>query len=248
MRRGETVRTERGHTLNGVAGRMMNAIAAGPPGLFASQEFITNREGKNERGETELVTIRIRWDDQCGNGHNTLSVCGEVAQRNWRGRWELVSAGQCTDKLRSTFPELAYLLPWHLCSSDGPLHYETNAVYLAGDRDHHGLRKGEKRQIRDGKTGALAWVLEDSGAPKYVDGPECPPAPAPLRYVPWCRVGEGKARELDAARSAAIWPDATDAQLMAEPEELRAMLRARLPRLLSELRRTVETIGFLWEC
>lgn len=57
---------------------------------------------------------------------------------------------------------------------------------------------------------------------------------------------QGKARELDAARAAAIWPDATDAELSVEPEELRRVLAARLPGLVTEFRRTIEAAGLQW--
>ncbi|RWO06327.1 MAG: hypothetical protein EOS07_22070 [Mesorhizobium sp.] len=57
---------------------------------------------------------------------------------------------------------------------------------------------------------------------------------------------EGKARDLDAARRAAVWPEATDAELMLEPAELKAALAARLPALIAEFRRDMEAAGFLW--
>lgn len=60
--------------------------------------------------------------------------------------------------------------------------------------------------------------------------------------------GEGKARDLAAAREAAAWPDATDAELMQEPDALRAALIARLPALMEDFRRDmVEVCGFVWE-
>lgn len=58
---------------------------------------------------------------------------------------------------------------------------------------------------------------------------------------------EGKERELDKARSAAFWPEATDAELCADRETLKAALEKRLPALLAEFRETVEKAGFLWE-
>ncbi|MER8924301.1 hypothetical protein [Mesorhizobium sp. M0859] len=58
--------------------------------------------------------------------------------------------------------------------------------------------------------------------------------------------GTGKARDLDAARNAAVWPDATDADLMAEPETLKAALAARLPALLAAFKADMEAAGFLW--
>jgi len=54
--------------------------------------------------------------------------------------------------------------------------------------------------------------------------------------------GEGKARELDAARYAAIWPEATDEELTAPGLEDR--LKARLPGLLAEFKKAVEYFGF----
>lgn len=57
----------------------------------------------------------------------------------------------------------------------------------------------------------------------------------------------GKARELDAARRVAVWPEATDAELSVGKEELKAALEARLPALLAEFRRDVESLGFDYE-
>lgn len=57
---------------------------------------------------------------------------------------------------------------------------------------------------------------------------------------------EGKARELDAARRAAAWPDATDEQLSSDKETLRGLLLARLPGLIAEFRADMESAGFLW--
>lgn len=58
--------------------------------------------------------------------------------------------------------------------------------------------------------------------------------------------GEGKARDFDAARSCAIWPEATDAQLSLPSDELRALLEARLPALMAAFRGDVESVGLQW--
>jgi hypothetical protein len=58
---------------------------------------------------------------------------------------------------------------------------------------------------------------------------------------------EGKDRDFDAARRCALWPDATDEELSAEPETLKAALLARLPGLMAEFRAAMENAGFLWE-
>lgn len=58
--------------------------------------------------------------------------------------------------------------------------------------------------------------------------------------------GEGKARDLAAARSCAVWPDAPESILCGDPAELRAALEARLPALVAEFRADMESAGFLW--
>lgn len=58
----------------------------------------------------------------------------------------------------------------------------------------------------------------------------------------------GKIRDLDAARSTAIWPDATDEQLMLPAAELTALLEARLPTMVAEFKAVIESTGcFVWE-
>jgi len=56
---------------------------------------------------------------------------------------------------------------------------------------------------------------------------------------------KGKKRELDHARSCAVWPEATDEELTAP--DLKERLEARLPALLVALKADVEATGLLWE-
>ena len=58
------------------------------------------------------------------------------------------------------------------------------------------------------------------------------------------RVGEGKKRELDYARSSAVWPDATDEELMSP--DLKEVLIARLPKLMADFKEAMLSVGFLW--
>lgn len=58
--------------------------------------------------------------------------------------------------------------------------------------------------------------------------------------------GEGKARNLDAARNTAVWPDASDAELSVEPEQLKAALIARHAALMANFRQDMLAAGFLW--
>lgn len=183
---------------------------------------------------TKDLLVTVRFDDKCGNGHNTFSITGQVG-----GGPNPDVCGCIHDIIAEHMPELKPYLKWHLCSTDGPLSYIANTVYHAGDRDHWGLRKGERRQIKNGKTGKLAWILEDIPGSKYFDG-DAPPAEGIfLKWVPWCHEGEGKERDLDAARSCAVWPDATDEELTAPG--LADRLKARFPALMIEFRKAVES-------
>ena len=57
----------------------------------------------------------------------------------------------------------------------------------------------------------------------------------------WGNSGK-KERDLDAARSTAIWEDATDEELCLPPEQLKAKLEARLPKLLEDFNHDMEEL------
>lgn len=208
-----------------------------------------------------VYVVHYGFDGYFAVQHNQrphLSVTGE----HWAGppmrksERNLVSMGCIHDTIREQFPELAPLLAFHMCTApDGePLHYVANTVYLAGDRDHNGLRKGERKQIRNGKTGFPCWELRiddgtAEGAPLALQSgsfAEPPTETFLVRWFPWCTVGEGKERELDKARSAACWPEATDAELSADPETLSAALLARLPALRERMQIACIAAGVGW--
>jgi len=68
-------------------------------------------------------------------------------------------------------------------------------------------------------------------------------------FIQWhlCRSDEPMHyRELDAARRAAVWPEATDEELSREPEELKAALRERLPVMMQAFKTAVESFGFVY--
>lgn len=204
----------------------------------------------SERGTTFRIIATVRYDDQCGNGHNTFSITAQIDQKCGT-HWNDYSGGCCHDEIAKHFPELAPFIKWHLVSSDGPLHYIANTLYFAGDRDHNGLRKGEFRQhvsrgkIQNGGVeGVPNWILELPDRTERDVYAATKPAPVTLEWKPYGRTGEGKERELDAARRAAKWPEATDEQLSAEPEVLKAALLERLPALMAEFQKAVESLGF----
>lgn len=207
------------------------------------------------KGTSYYIAAVARWNDHCKNGSNSFYL-NILLLSDLTGR---ESDHFCVDdapaSVRKTIPaRIKDAQKWNGCHPFGPWYYVENTLYHASERDHHGLLKGEVRQIRNGKTGELAWkrgyvneageVVEDLPS-QYADGATQPHHPKLMvAYVPWNRVGEGKARELNHARSTAIWPDATDEDLTAPGLEDR--LKARLPALLVEFRKTIESLGLTW--
>lgn len=210
-------------------------------------------------GPNAQIIATVRYDDECGNGHNSFAITADIYDPTKRGNDREIAGGCCHEEIAEAFPELAPFIKWHLVSSDGPMHYPGNVTYHAGDRDHWGLRLGESRQIRRGGAGGpLCWDLhamqpDGSTVPLYkvqnhaytAEGEGLPTPPA-LVWVASCHVGEGKARELDSARHCAVWPEATDAELSLPKAELEALLLARLPALVTDFRRDVESLGFTY--
>lgn len=254
-----------------------------------------------------FMSVKVRYDDDCGNGHNTFSITADVraVDKRINHRDDNFLAGGCLhEDIAKHFPELAHLIKHHLVSSNGSMHYIANAVFLAGDKDCYGRRKGEaasfsqavsfgKNPIKHRPGSRFIKFLRENAAavnaggpkfdfevirydhaddtnggykfgPKYTFGGfaekwhECPfdteiEALDFLVALQTCEPSfhnvatswnEGKERELDRARSAACWPDATDKDLTAPGLEER--LQARLPGLLREFRKDVEALGFVF--
>lgn len=136
-----------------------------------------------EDGRRYRITANVRHDDECGNGHNTFSITGSIDE--WNGkRWREHSGGCIHEEVAKHFPHLAPFIKWHLCGTDGPLHYIANTTYHVSNGD------------------------------------------------------------IEAAASTAIWPDATDEDLTSPG--LKERLKARLPQLMADFRRAVESLGFVW--
>lgn len=254
----------------GVPGRLTHRTTqpGQAAGLWFRQRWISEARPISGYGLGAVIRAEIRFDDDPSNGHNTFAITGDVYAIVRKHRRDI--AGGCLhDDIAAIFPELASLICWHLTSTDGPMHYLANTVHHAGDRDCWGLRKGETRQVKT-RDGSPRWELVAvnslgiaiSGTPtglaytgaetvplfileQHWTG-ESPPVVPTLEWRPSVSVGEGKARELDHARSAAVWPEATDADLCQEPDALRAVLTARLPALLADFRRDMEATGFYW--
>lgn len=192
------------------------------------------------------IQAHVRYDDQCGNGHNTFAITGSTWRKE-RGSWREDSGGCLQEEVAKHFPELAPAIKWHLFDSRAN-HINRNALYFAGARDCWGLNTGEFNQHTsrgphqaNGIEGIPCWDMVLPAEPRQVYAAEKPKSVV-VEWTAHGMTGKGKERELDAARRAAVWLDATDEELTAPGLEER--LTARLPKLLEDFASMVEGFGF----
>lgn len=230
------IRPEVGHAINGVPGRL-NALRIPPApwkaGTFGNQTWVSERRSIKGYGPGAWMQVDIRFDDNCRNGHNTFAITAEVRRPGGRD----IEAGGCMhEEIAQVFPELAPLIRWHLVSTDGPMHYIANTVYHA---KQHGPTHAwvyytggsDPLNIGDRKERLLSYAKADEA--RKAEG-------QPGYRVQWDEK-TAKVRNLDHARSCAVWPEGTAEQLSDE-----ATLRERLPGLLEDFRKDMEAAGFLW--
>lgn len=275
---------------------------------FMHQHMQFVRPYKEKGYSNCYISVDLRFDDNCKNGHNSFSITGHVQQVGARD-WEM--GGCIHEEIEKYFPELAHLIKWHLVSTDSPMHYISNALYHAGDRDCWGRRAGEPcqwethiqfgnfpitKQISEKLAAFIDHTIEFnktalpsnpdrkpfevieiphdkkpgdtydyspnytihskhqtswSGAP-FRSRIEAQQFVEALKNYPYQIIkiptafAKGKERDLDAARRAACWPEATDEQLCLPKDELKALLEARLPPLQDDFRKAMEEVGFFW--
>lgn len=193
-----------------------------------------------EDGHRYRITAKVRYDDQCGNGHNSFSITASI-DRSSVGRWVDDMGGCCHDEVVKHFPQLAPFIKWHLTSSDGPMHYVANTVYHAQENGAthawvYFTLPADPLGIKEAREELLAFVKADDARRAEVH---------PGYRVQWDEKTV-KVRNLDHARSSAVWPDATNEQLMQPAEQLTAALGARLPALMAEFKAAVESLGFTY--
>jgi hypothetical protein len=242
---------EHEHSINGVSGRMFTIHepqAVRGNLVHRNQKWRSGGRAISGYGTNGIMHVEMRFDDECQNGHQTFSITASVYTAESRRHKDIAAGGCMHEEIARIFPELAPLIKWHLVDTTGPMYYIANTVYHASDRDFNGLLEGETKQIKNGRTGLPCWILEPTQKlPQYIDSDTQPTETAILRYVPLCHQGKGKPRALDHARSSAVWPEATDAELSADRDTLTAALTARLPALIAAFRADMEAAGFLWE-
>ena len=92
--------------------------------LVKNQKLTRTKTIGNER-----LTATIRHDDECGNGHNTFAITATKAEKARNNHWYDQCWGWQHDEVARFFPDLAPLLKWYLCSTDGPMHYVADTLY-----------------------------------------------------------------------------------------------------------------------
>lgn len=267
-------------------------------GLWKKQKWLSTRRTKTVDGEKILLEVAVRFDDQCGNRHNTFAITASGWYDHFKSR-DIDFGGCCHELIAKVFPELAPLIKWHLVDTGSPMHYVANTVYHASNL-YNGKAKGEpnawENRIKfdnfpiglDLPTSFITWLVQQhkAGAPLIIksvpyvkrsdserdydpqftfDGWDKTWGGAPFKSLQhatevrealmehkWEVVSEvtgwspGKERNLDAARSTACWPEATDEQLMLPAAELTALLEARLPSLQEDFKAAVVGAGLEW--
>ena len=211
---------------------------------------------EKEVGGTTYV-LRLRYDDRWNNGHNTFSMTIDAYDEE---EGEFFSVGPIYDIMGKVFPEYAKYAKWRACASDGPLHYIANTLYLAGDTDCEGLKKGEYRwwfktvkAIPSNETvfKVYQWPAAKSKRLKGGNEKELKKLEEFCRkyegdYViedvyPSFAKSKGKEPDLEAARESAIWEDATLEELSSKEKLIK-----RLPALMEEFKEAMEELGFVY--
>lgn len=266
------------------------------PGTWHKQTWVSKPRTVEYDGRERSMVVKIRYDDECRNGHNSFAITGSIGEEH-NG-----ICGSIHEEIRRFMPELAPFIKWHSMNVDGPMHYLANTTFLAGNRDCRGKLKGEPwawdmevlfedfpfglpvsdrmgkwldnlKQAsfsvhpvphKDGKypdhftlaaqMGGVSEVFtNDWTYAKFRTEGDALRAVQSFNRYEWrinripTLFSEGKERELELARRAAIWPEATDEQLCLPKDELIALLEARLPALIEAFKADITAAGLAWE-
>ena len=99
--------------------------------VLTTAQYIKKCRDFDDDGEPRTAILTLRYDDECGNGHNTFSAEIDVYEvhNGKRGEWR--EGGANHELIARVFPEYAKYLRWHLVTTRGPLHYIANTTYHA---------------------------------------------------------------------------------------------------------------------
>ena len=79
----------------------------------------------------ECITVKIRLDDECKNGHQDFSITGDIYQAEKPKIDKYLLSGGCIhESILEVFPEFKQFVDLHLCDFDGvPMHAVANMHY-----------------------------------------------------------------------------------------------------------------------
>lgn len=81
------------------------------------------------------MTVELRYDDQCKNGHNSFAITGSINTLE-RGKMShgdsCIACGCIHDEIAKHFPFQKPLIQWHLFDDTGPMHYIANTLFHLG--------------------------------------------------------------------------------------------------------------------
>jgi hypothetical protein len=84
------------------------------------------------------ITVKIRLNDECNNGHQDFSITATLFEKNGK-RFENVGGGCCHDEILKVFPQFKIFVDLHLCD------YLGNPMYAVENGFFHlkeGMREG----------------------------------------------------------------------------------------------------------
>lgn len=184
-----TFDSDRAMSVLGVPGRLTHrTVKPGQaPHLWFKQRWVSERRAIAGYPAGCTLQVEVRFDDDCGNRHNSFAVTATVW--NPRRRDDIEAGGCLHDEVAEVFPELAPLIKWHLCSADGPMHYVANTVYWAAQGNFDCARstacwpdateaqlsvtRGElENALKDRLPGLLAEMRRDIEAAGFYWSPE----------------------------------------------------------------------------
>ena len=200
--------------------------------LLTKNQTIIKTKFYTEHGEQVRLRVTMRYDDQCGNGHNSFGITADGHVKSKNGRWVDSFGGCCHDEIAKHCPEWSQFIKWHFMNADGPMYYVENTVYHAR---HNEPNRGWV-YYEDKELGFKRQCMEYCDFDRWNEINEHHPE----RYTFEVDPKTAKVADYDAARSCAIWPDATDEELTADN------LADRLPALIEAFKVDLDKLGLVY--
>ena len=265
-----------------------------PESVLVKKQVKNYEKTFKENNIDHRIVFEVRYDDECGNGHNSFSIKATIYSDEHSSDNRYFVTKECIhEEISKHFPELKHLVKWDLINSDGPMHYVANTTYHARTREDMNIAldvptrfekrlkfdsipftfKEFKRDFIKELEKGVDWNNEKITIHSHPKDPEtysdnysfsflktenwydCPfsikqnaeeflEAFKNFKYaivstpIEWNKAVEPN---IEAARSCAVWPDATLEQLQSEEA-----LMERLPALMQEFKKDIEALGFIY--